>query len=189
MNVKSVSLCAFCVAIVASLPLNAELDLGTPTSRTPYDPYMEPVWKVFHQLSGGQVDPAVVEKLVREGRSFRYYYNKDQPYVPQSPDVTDSTKSGDCKAKSLWLAQKMNTSKVRFVIGKLSLSSAKSHAWLIWEGPQGWLVLDATNYSKPLQPDRISSSELVPTFSYSPSGKYAHAMVTAARGGKYSDHL
>jgi hypothetical protein len=168
---------------------SAELDLGSPTSRTPYDPYLDPVWKVFRQLNGTQVDPSVVEKLVREGRSFRYSYNKDQPYVPQPPEVTESTKSGDCKAKSLWLAQKMNSSKVRFVIGKLSLGSPKSHAWLIWEGPQGWLILDATNYSKPLVPERVSSSELVPTFSYAPSGKYAHAMVTAARGGKYSDHL
>lgn len=189
MSTKLLSLWTILLLLLTGGWCSAELDLGSPTSRTPYDPYLDPVWKVFRQLSGGQVDPAAVEQLVREGRSFRYYYNKDQPYVPQPPEVTESMKAGDCKAKSLWLAKKMNSSKVRFVIGKLSLSSAKSHAWLIWEGPQGWLILDATNYSKPLVPERVSSSELVPTFSYSTSGKYAHAMVAAARGGKYSDHM
>lgn len=188
MNAKPLLLWAICFAAVSGASATADLDLGSPTSRTPYDPYLEPVFRVFQQLSSGQVDPALVEQLVREGRSFRYYYNKDQPYLPQSPDVTESTKCGDCKAKSLWLASKMNTRNVRFVIGKLSLGSAKSHAWLIWQSPQGWLVLDATNYSKPLVPDRISPSELVPTFSYSPSGKYAHA-TAAARGGKYGDHM
>ncbi|MEI9894616.1 MAG: hypothetical protein WDN28_12200 [Chthoniobacter sp.] len=78
----------------------------------------------------------MVEKLVREGRSFRYVYNKEQPYVPQPPELTEATKSGDCKAKSLWLASRMNTRRVRFVIGKLSLGAPKSHAWLVWESPQ-----------------------------------------------------
>lgn len=189
MNAKLAALLALLFTALSGRLTSADFDLGTPTSRTPYDAYLDPVWKVFHQLSGEQVAPSVVEQLVREGRSFRYFFNKDQPYMPQPPEVTESTKTGDCKAKSLWLASKMNTRKVRFVIGKLSLGSPKSHAWLIWEGPQGWLVLDATNYSKPLVPDRISPSELVPTFSYSPSGKYAHAMATAARSGKYGDHL
>lgn len=189
MNIKLLSLWFLLLILPPGISRPADLDLGSPTSRTPYDSYLDPVWKVFHQLSNGQVDPSVVEQLVREGRGFRYSYNKDQPYVPQSPDVTETTKSGDCKAKSLWLASKMNSRNVRFVIGKLYLGSPKSHAWLIWQSPQGWLILDATNYSKPLVPERVSPSELVPTFSYSPSGKYAHAMAAAAQGGKYGDHL
>ncbi|HSI10550.1 MAG TPA: hypothetical protein VK961_00840 [Chthoniobacter sp.] len=189
MNAKLSFLSVVCFAAVSGASATADLDLGSPTSRTPYDNYLDPVFRVFRQLDNGQVDPSVVEQLVREGRNFRYYYNKDQPYLPQAPEVTESTKTGDCKAKSLWLASKMNTRNVRFVIGKLSLGSAKSHAWLIWQGPQGWLILDATNYSKPLVPDRVSPSELVPTYSYSPSGKYAHATAAAARGGKYGDHL
>ncbi len=173
--------------LAGSLPA-VEFDPGSPTSRTPYDAYLDPLWRVFHQLTGGQPDPALVEQLVREGRSFRYFYNKDQPYVPQPPEVTESTKCGDCKAKSLWLASKMNSRNVRFVIGKLSLGSPKSHAWLVWESPQGWLILDATNYSRPLVPDKVSPTELVPTYSYSPTAKYLHATASAAQGGKYGDH-
>src|SRR5690348_623601 len=110
------------------------LDLGSPASRTPYDPYLDPMWSVLRKLGGNQPDRSTVEKLVREGRAFRYVFRNDQPYVPQAPDVTESTKSGDCKAKSLWLASKLDSRNVRFVIGKARAVSAISHAWLIWQG-------------------------------------------------------
>jgi hypothetical protein len=113
---------AMFVAVMASLLLGpssySALDLGSSTGRTPYDPYMGPVWSVFGKLGGSQPDPAQVEKWVSEGRAFRYSFSKSQPYVPQPPDQTESSRSGDCKAKSLWLADKMDSKKVRFVIGK-----------------------------------------------------------------------
>ena len=182
--------CALLFLAAVSSTESSEFEPGAPTSRTPYDAYLDPLYRVFHQLSSSQPDVGTVEQLVREGRGFRYYFNKDQPYVPQSPEVTEATKTGDCKAKSLWLAAKMNSRSIRFVIGKLSLGSPKSHAWLVWESPQGWLILDATNYSKPLVPERVSPSELVPTFSYAPSGtKYLHSNASLGRGSKYGDHM
>ena len=93
------------------------------------------MWSVFGQLGGAQPDPAQVEQWVREGRAFSYSFSKSQPYVPQSPEQTEATRSGDCKAKSLWLASKMDSNKVRFVIGKFKAGAAQSHAWLIWNGP------------------------------------------------------
>jgi hypothetical protein len=165
------------------------LDLGASVSKTPYDPYLGPMWAVLRGLRGSQPDLAVVEKLVREGRAFRYVYKNDEPYVPQLPDVTEATKGGDCKAKALWLASKMGSKKVRYVIGKAKLVSNISHAWLIWEGPEGWLILDATNYSRPLFPQRLSPSEFIPTYSYSPAGRYAHTVSAAGRGAKDGDHL
>lgn len=171
------------------LAQGAPLDLGSPTSRTPYDQYLGPMWDVLRKLGGGQPDVNVVEQLVREGRAFRYVYKKDQPYVPQTPAETEATKAGDCKAKALWLASKMDSRNVRFVIGKASAERSVSHAWLIWNGPQGWLILDATMFSKPLDPDRLSPTDYVPRFSYAPSGKYEHAMAAAVGGKKYGDHL
>jgi hypothetical protein len=35
----------------------------------------------------------------------------------------------------------------------------------------------------------MSPSEYVPNFSYSPGGKYVHAVAGAAGGKKYGDHL
>jgi hypothetical protein len=187
---KSKVIGAFLVlSALSSVPIHAQLDLGSATSRTPYDQYLGPMWSVFGRLSGGQPDLPLVEQLVRQGKSFRYVFKADQPYVPQLPEVTESTKSGDCKAKSLWLASKMNTKKVRYVIGKAKAGSNLSHAWIIWDGPEGWLVLDATFYSRPLSPERLSATEFIPIYSYSPGGRYAHTVSAAARGTKNGDHL
>ena len=164
------------------------LDLGSTTGKTPYDPYLSPMWSVFGRLGGEQPDPAQVEKWVSEGRAFRYSFSKSQPYVPQTPEQTEATRSGDCKAKSLWLANKMGSRKVRFVIGKAKRGSNLSHAWLIWNGPDGWLILDATMYSRSLDPDRVSQNEFIPIYSYAPGGKYAHARAAAPTGAKYGDH-
>jgi hypothetical protein len=170
-------------------PAHAQLDFGSATSRTPYDGYLGPVWSVFGNLNGSQPDLESVEQLVRQGKSFRYVFKADQPYVPQSPDVTESTRAGDCKAKALWLVSKMNTRKVRYVIGKAKAEANLSHAWIIWEGPEGWLILDATFYSRPLSPARLSQREFVPLYSYAPGARYAHTVSGAARGIKNGDHL
>jgi len=177
----------FCIMSIAG-SVNAQVDLGSQTSKTPYDPYLAPIWPVFRQLSG-RADLETAAKLVRQGKALRYSYSKSQPYVPQSPEETEAKKSGDCKAKSLWLASKLNDRNVRFVIGKARLVSSISHAWLIWQGPEGWMILDATNYSSPLYPARISSSEFIPTYSYSPGGKYSHRVSVAGAGAKNGDHL
>jgi hypothetical protein len=165
------------------------LDLGNSTSKTPYDPYMGPVFSVFGRLGGTQPDPAQVEQWMKEGRGFRYSFSKTQPYVPQSPEQTDASKSGDCKAKSLWLAHKMDSRKVRFVIGKFKRGAAQSHAWLLWNGPDGWLILDATMFSRSLDPGRVSQNEFLPIYSYAPGGKYNHARAAPTPGAKYGDHL
>ena len=188
MNPSSIRIASLCL-IAASSALAAEVNLGSPVSSTPYDGYLGPMWTVLRSLGGAQPPVAEVEKLTRQSNGFRYSYNKDQPYVPQTPEQTEASKSGDCKAKSLWLASKMNTRKVRFVIGKGRIGSPMSHAWLLWDGPAGWLVLDPTNTGRPLTPSRLSPKELVPTFSYSPGGKYGHSVAAGGKGAKYGDHL
>ena len=162
-------------------------EAGTPVSHTPYDAYMGPMYTVFGHLGEGQPDMAVVESLMREGRGFRYYFNSAQPYVPQAPEDTDKIHAGDCKAKSLWLAYKMDTRKIRFMIGKFRSTSTCSHAWLLWNGPNGWLVLDATNYSQPLGPGQVSATQFIPQYCYTTGGKFSYA-ASAENGGKYGDH-
>lgn len=188
MNIRTLRILALICAIPIYSHAAAAIDLGSSTSRTPYDPYMTPVFAVMRQLTGS-ADPATVAQLVRQGKGFRYSYKKTEPYVPQTPEETESTRSGDCKAKSLWLASKMNDKKVRFVIGKQKQFPNTGHAWLIWESPEGWVILDATLFSTPLSPARLSPNDFMPTYSYSPSGKYSHAVAAAARGAKYGDHL
>jgi len=180
-------LVGLCVS-AANSGFGGQLDLGAPTGRTPYDAYLGPVWSVLKNLSG-KADTDLAAQLVREGHAFRYSYNKDQPYMPQTPEQTEASKSGDCKAKSLWVASKLNDRGVRFVIGKAKAGQSMSHAWLIWNGPEGWTILDATLYSSPLQPERLSPSQFVPIYSFAPSGKFVHAMAAAGAGAKNGDHL
>lgn len=178
------------VLVSLPIPISArELDLGAPTSRTPYDSYLQPVWDVFKELGAQDPDRAVVNRLVRQGRAFFYSFKKEEPWVPQLPEKTEATKTGDCKAKSLWLASKINSKNLRFVVGKAKVGDPMSHAWLLWKSPSGWLVLDPTSYGNPLEPSRLSATQLVPTYSYSPSGKFVHTPQVKAANSRYSDHL
>src|SRR6478735_1817378 len=77
----------------------AEVDLGSASSSTPYDPYLTPIWPILRQLNG-KADVATAAQLVRQGKAFRYSFNKALPYTPQTPAETEAKKSGDCKAKS-----------------------------------------------------------------------------------------
>lgn len=180
-------LVGFCIQVVGG-SASAQVDLGAAASSTPYDSYLGPVWPVLRQLNG-KADVAMAAQLVRQGKAFRYSFNKEQPYTPQTPAETEAKKSGDCKAKSLWVASKLNDRNVRFVIGKARLVSTMNHAWLIWNGPDGWMILDATNYSSPLSAARISPSEFIPLYSYAPGGKYTHRVSTAGAGARNGDHL
>jgi hypothetical protein len=189
-SVLITALLSLTLIFLAASPLHADsFNTGSPTSRTPYDAYMGPMWVVFKNLNGPQPDIGSVQSYIRQGHSFRYYFNSAQPYTPQTPEQTEKSGAGDCKAKSLWLAYKMDTPKVRYVIGKARAVSTISHAWLMWQGPNGWLILDATNFSQPLEPAHLAPTDFIPLYSYSSSGKYVHAVTSAGQGAKYGDHL
>jgi len=178
------ALCMFVSSLRA-----AEVDLGSPTGSTPYDGYLGPMRTVLAALGNTKPPVNQVSGYVRTGRGFRYFM-KD-PYVPQLPLETEATKAGDCKAKSLWVASKMNDRSVRFVIGKARKVSNISHAWLLWPKPEGgWLILDATNFSSPLDPAKLSPDEFMPIYSYSAGGKFTHASgARATKAKRYGDHL
>ena len=174
-------------ALLISGSLALAQDLGTPTSKTPFDAYLGTMRSVLSSLGGNHPEIPVVEGYVKTGRGFRYYM-KD-PYIPQTPQETDASHSGDCKAKSLWVAYKMDDHSVRFVVGRIKSVQGMSHAWLLWKGPEGWLILDATMYSRPLEVARLGPQEFTPLFSYTGSGKYVHGGGAPKKAeSKYGDH-
>lgn len=153
---------------VQALDLN---DLGQPTARTPYDKYFGSVVQLM-ATSSGQVTLTEVQKLNRQGRSFRYSFTT--PYIPQPPDVTEATRSGDCKAKSLWLADRARDRRLRFVVGKLREGAKQSHAWLMWNENGNWWVIDPTVQSTPKPASGIGQRDWVPLFSYTHTGMLQH---------------
>ncbi len=148
------------------------LDLGFPAAATPYDAYMSPVKQVLTHLSNDDAPMDRVRSLMREGRAFRYSFTS--PYVAATPDTTAATRSGDCKAKALWLADQLNDESVRFVIGKARRSSQMAHAWLLWQHDNQWWILDCTNNWDPIPADRVSSSQYIPYYSFAKHGEYRH---------------
>lgn len=163
-------------------------DLGKPTSSTPYDAYLGPMRTTLNTLGDNKPPVGEVTTYVRTSHGFRY--NMKNPYVPQTPVETETSRSGDCKAKSLWVAYKMDDHSVHFVIGKARAVSGMSHAWLLWRSPAGWLILDPTNFSTPLDLNRVGSNEFVPLYSYTAGGKFIHAAAfKAPPAARYGDHL
>jgi len=162
------------IALLASPVLSfahTNLDLGSRASNTPYDPYMSPVKQVLTHLSS-ETSMSRVRQLMVEGREFRYSFTS--PYVAATPDVTAATRSGDCKAKALWLADQLNDQSIRFVIGKARRTSQMSHAWLLWQHANRWYILDCTNNYYPVPADRVSSNQYIPYYSFDKNGEYRH---------------
>jgi transglutaminase-like putative cysteine protease len=134
---------------------------------------MRPVKQVLSSLNGNGTSMDRVKGLLREGKSFRYSFT--EPYVAASPSVTAKTRSGDCKAKSLWLCNELGDRSVRYVIGKARSTSKISHAWVMWNDGNRWWILDPTNSSRPIAADSTSRTEYIPLYSYDRNGCYRHS--------------
>lgn len=162
----------------------AGFDLGTAAPSTPYEPYMRPVKQVLGTLEGQNASMDRVKQLLKTGYGFRYSFT--EPYVAASPEVTARTRTGDCKAKSLWLVDQMGDRHVRYVIGKARSTSKISHAWVMWNDGNRWWILDPTNTSRPIAADSVSKNEYIPLYSYDSGHAYRHAattMLTASATG------
>ena len=173
MKIIKFALFAFAL-FISQLPSLARttLDLGSPASATPYDPYMSPVRQILTHMNNEENSMDRVRYLMHEGRAFRYSFTS--PYLAATPAVTATTRAGDCKAKALWLADQLNDETVRFVIGKAHRTSQMSHAWLMWQHANRWWILDCTNNWNPIPADRVSSSQYIPYYSYAKNGEYRH---------------
>ena len=150
----------------------AVVDLGA-SGQTPYDRFMTPVKQVLSSLDENNAPMERAEKLMRIGHGFRYAFT--DPYNPALPSVTARTRSGDCKAKSLWLCDQLGDASVRFVIGKAKRTSRISHAWVMWQNEGRWWILDCTNTSRPIAADQVSRDQYIPLYSYGRSGSYRHS--------------
>lgn len=154
------------------------VDLGSSTSRTPYDRYMSPVRQTFASLSGGGTTMEKVQALMRQGRGFRYAHT--EPYYPAHPDQTAARRKGDCKDKALWLIDQLQDPTARFVIGKEKRGARLSHAWVMWKHEGQWWILDCTMTSKPIPADRVSLDKYVPLYSWTKGVSFQHSEKSGA---------
>jgi hypothetical protein len=134
---------------------------------------------VLHRLDGGSPSMERVEALMRQGFAFKYSF--DSPYLAAMPEVTAAKRSGDCKAKSLWLASCMNDKDVLYVIGKARLTSKISHAWLMWKKDGRWWILDPTNTAEPIPAEAVGPDDYLVNYSYNRNGSYCHPAPRTSR--------
>ena len=160
--------------ITSGPALLAQVDTGRPTGGTPYDQYLGPVRQVHARSSSNSPAIDEVRAQIRTARRFRYFFDPSQPYVPQSPEVTEARQQGDCKAKSVWLASKMLDRKVRYATGKAKPGDKMSHAWLLWSNGGQWLVLDPTMEYDVVYADKVIGRKNVVKYSYAGSTAYIH---------------
>ncbi|MGC3990367.1 MAG: hypothetical protein QM796_11940 [Chthoniobacteraceae bacterium] len=166
-------------AFFSSVAFGNTVDLGLKAAATPYDLFLSPVKSVLQHIDrpAGSANLNDVKRLMRIGRDFRYSYSSANPYTPKAPEATAAQRAGDCKDKALWLANALDDSSIRFVIGKASRGSRLSHAWLYWQDSSSrWWILDCTMNSAPIPADKVSANRYIPLYSYSKTGEFRHGL-------------
>lgn len=144
-----------------------------PTTFTPYDRYMASVRRVIASLNLRQADMFTACSLMRQGRNFRYILS--DPYRAEMPSRTAARSAGDCKAKALWLYDRLGDATALYVIGKLERGSRRSHAWVYWRDQGRWWILDPTDRDAPIAADSVAPYRYVPYYSFGKDGAYRHA--------------
>lgn len=169
------SLAIALIALIGnSIAAFAGVDLGLPSSGTPYDRYMAPVKSTLSSLGKNHPTMETVSALMKQGRSFRY--QMDNPYVAALPSETARTRTGDCKDKALWLCDQLDDSSVRFVIGKTHPSAKMSHAWVLWNDGSRYWILDCTLNRAPIAADTLPANRYIPQFSYAKGTAFRHGV-------------
>lgn len=166
----------FLLFVVCFTPgARAQYDLGQPGGATPYDRFMGPVRSLLARLGPRHPDAIEVRQYMRTGRSFRYAVV--DPVNPQTPEMTERLRSGDCKAKSFWLVSKMRDGSARFVIGKMRANSKVNHAWVLWQSGGVLYVLDPTIRSDFVSAEKAGPRSWVPLYSYQGNRIYRHSAI------------
>ena len=152
----------------------AERELALqPASYTPYDRYSGTVRTVIDRLDWRAANMVRVRALMSEAHDFRYR-SSSEPYRAALPETTTSTRAGDCKAKSLWLYERLGDPSALYVIGKTFKAAKSNHAWVYWRSDERWWILDPTNRSTPVPADSLPDDRYVPYYSFGKQGVFRH---------------
>ena len=143
-----------------------------PAVYTPYDPYLGSVHSVIEGLSGRSATMMNACSLMKAAHAFKYLAT--EPYRAALPAATEARGAGDCKAKALWIYDRLGDGTALYVIGKLMAGAKNSHAWVYWRNDGRWWILDPTNRAEPIAAESVSSSRYVPYYSFGKAGSFRH---------------
>lgn len=104
-------------------------------------------------------------------------------FSPQwkTPTEVESEAAADCKGKAVALYERMRlrgVANVRLVIGRRTVASRSTHAWLEWSGPDGTYILDPTMTWMAFRTEQAGKDNYLPFYAY--SGRHKFCATTAA---------
>ena len=140
---------------------------------TPYDHQMTPIRPVLlsKAASTQHVSLSLVNEWMSDLRDIPYGYQMEW----KTPSQVNTRQPADCKGKAVALYERMQSNgakNVRLVIGKRAPTSRATHAWLIWETPQGTYLLDPTFNWMACRSEEVANRSYVPYYAFAGNKKY-----------------
>jgi predicted transglutaminase-like cysteine proteinase len=149
-SINPFALKRFFLFLLAAIGLSCASSFGQSillsVKNTPYDRQMSrirPVLASQHPHEEADVSLGMVNHWIGDLRAIPYGFTKEW----KTPDETESGAPADCKAKAVALYERMQShgaTNVRLVVGKRTMTSRSTHAWLEWDTATGTYVLDPT---------------------------------------------
>ena len=118
-----------------------------------------------------------VGQWTREEHRIRYEHVGD--YRWKTPKEVDSSWTGDCKDKALWLYAKLKEAGVRdlrLVIGRKDRGSRQFHAWLYLTLDGLAYLLDPTRSGDVWKQTEFGDDEYIPAYSFDGESAYSHGI-------------
>jgi predicted transglutaminase-like cysteine proteinase len=166
-------LCFLALVFLSAKCCNADA-LFVSVKATPYDRQMA---RIRSALSEGRTGSAngvslvAVNHWMSELRNVPYAYHR----VWQTPRQVESGAPADCKGKAVALYRRMKAHgarNLRLVIGRRTMWSGTTHAWLEWNTARGNYVLDPTFNTDGIPSNRLGSHSYVPLYAYAGQRKF-----------------
>ena len=144
---------------------------------TPYDKQMSrirPFLATEQRPSHSTLSLRIVNHWIWDLRSIPYGFTREW----KTPAETESGAPADCKAKALTLYERMQSngaSNLRLVIGKHTLNSRSTHAWLEWETDGSSYILDPTLNWQAYRVSDLDRRSYIPFYAFEGAKKYRAA--------------
>ena len=141
---------------------------------TPYDRQMSrisPVLLTKSDAGNQSVSLALVNHWIEDLRAIPYGFSTEW----KTPEEVELAPVADCKGKAVALYQRMQVhgaEHVRLVIGKRTILSRRTHAWIEWDTDRGTYVLDPTINWTACRADRFRDRAYIPLYAYAGTHKY-----------------
>jgi predicted transglutaminase-like cysteine proteinase len=180
LSLRKILFLAGAILCLSSAACFAESTAFLAVSSTPYDHQMtriEPVLTGKASSRTEEVSLGLVNQWMGELRAIPYGFSVEW----KTPAEVQNGPAADCKGKAVALYQRMHAAgaqNVRLVIGKRTVLSRKTHAWLEWNTEAGTFVLDPTINWTACRAERLGNASYIPLYAYAGSRKYRASVGT-----------